>query len=178
MSSRKYASDYRLENHITSEGKIESTPIYQGRYFTFTESAEQIVRLRKMLIFATALILILLLPMLLDNTRLGRTIYIVLPAFSSFVPIYLLIAAIRRLFLKVNPFNREHRDKTDKRIGGACVALVVCLALSCAGCLVHFILNGVAVNEILCVLCLFLALAVSVMLLPWRRLARTREVTE
>lgn len=178
MSSRKYASDYRLENHITSEGKVESTPIYQGKYFTFVEPAEQISRLRKMLILSVALILLLLLPMLLDNTRLGRTIYIVLPAFSSFVPIYLLIASIRRLFLKVDPFNRENRDKTDKRIRGACVALVVCLALGCAGCLVHFILNGFAVKELLCVVSLFLALGVSVVLLPWRKLARTREVTE
>lgn len=178
MSSRKYASDYRLENHITSDGKVESTPVYQGKYFTFVEPQERIARLRKMLIIGVALILVLLLPMLLDNTRLGRTIYIVLPAFSSFVPLYLLIAATRRLFQKVDPFNRENRDKTDKRIGGACVALVVCLAVACLGCLVHFILNGVALNEILCVLSLFLALAVSVILLPWRKLARTREVTE
>lgn len=175
MAGRKYASDYRLEKHVSPDGKMESTPVYQGAWFTFVQPADQIRRLRKTLLTGCAAVLLLLLPMLFDNTRLGRTVYVVLPAVLSLVPVYLLLASARRLGFPEDPFTREHRDKTDKRIRGGAVALTVCLAVSCVGSLVHFILKGIAVNEIFCVVCLFLALAVSVVLLTRRNRAETKQ---
>lgn len=177
MAGRKYASDYRLESHISPDGKAESVPVYQGKYFTFVESSGKIRWLKKVLAAGIALELLLLLPMLLDNTRLGRTIYIVLPAVCALVPMFLLGAAIRHLTTDT-PFTRENRDKSDKRINNGCVTLVVFLTVSCIGCVIHFLLNGIAANELFCVICLFLALAVSILLLPYRKLARTREVTK
>lgn len=178
MASRKYASDYRLESHILPDGKVESVPVYQGKYFTFIESPAQIRHLRKVLSIGSALVLLLLIPMLLDNTRLGRTIYIVLPAVFTFVPLYMLVASVLRLGHQDDPFTREQRDKTDKRIHNGCMALVVILAVSCAGCVIHFIINGIAANEILCAVSLFGALIVSVLLLPYRKLARTEEISQ
>ena len=177
MAGRKYASDYRLESHVSPEGKVESIPVYQGKLFTFVESPDQILRLRRFLTVCVSLIVLLLVPMLLDNTRLGRTIYIVLPAVFSFLPIYLLVAGIRRLKSREEPFTREHRDKTDKRISSGSVVLTVCLAISSIGCVIHFILNGIAANEILCTVSLFAALAVSILILRWRNVARTKEVS-
>lgn len=175
MAARKYVSDYRLEQHIAPNGKVESIPVYQGTYFTFVHPAEQIRRLRKLLLVDCAAVLVLLLPMLFDNTRLGRTIYVVLPAVSTLVPLYLLLAGARRLGFSEDPFTREHRDKTDNRIRGASVALTVCLAISCAGSVIHFIIKGIAANEVFCVVCLFLALAVSIFTLRLRTLAQTKE---
>ena len=175
MAGRKYAADYRLETHISPEGKPESVPVYQGKYYTFVESPDRIQWLKRSLILGIALELLLLIPIMLDNTRIGRTIYIVLPAVFSLVPIYLLGAAVRRLSTEP-PFNRECRDKTDNRIRGGCVSLVIFLAISCIGSLVHFIRNGIAVNELFCVISLFLAFAVSLMLLKYRKMARTKEV--
>lgn len=176
MASRKYAADYRLEKHVSPDGKVESIPVYQGKYFTFVQPAEQIRRLRKILLIGCGVLLVLLLPMLFDNTRLGRTIYVVLPAVLSLVPLYLLLAGARRLGFSQNPFTREHRDKTDKRIQGGCIALTACLAVSCAGSVIHFILKGIAANEIFCVVCLFLALAASIVLLTRRNMAQTKQV--
>lgn len=176
VAGKKYASDYRLETHVSPRGKTESIPVYQGKYFTFTEPAERVAFLRKLLLIGCGAEILLLLPMLLDNTRLGRTFYIVLPAVFSFVPLCLLLAGARRLGFSENPFIREHRDKTDNRIRGAAITLSVCLAISCLGSVIHFLLNGIAANEIFCVVCLFLALAVSLVLLRHRKLARTQEV--
>ena len=176
MAAKKYVSDYRLEKHILPNGKVESIPVYQGTYFTFVYPADTIRRLRKQLLAVSGIISVLLLPMLLDNTRLGRTIYVVLPAISTLVPLYLLLAAARRLGFPEGPFTREHRDKTDRRIRGASVALTACLAASCIGSVIHFIVNGIAANEIFCVICMFLALAVSIPALRSRTLAETKAV--
>ena len=178
MATRKYVSDYRLEQHVTPDGKVESVSVYQGACFTFVQPAERIRWLRKFLLSSCLLTLALLLPMLLDNTRLGRTIYVVLPAVSTLVPLYLLLAGARRLGASEVPFTREHRDKTDNRIRGASVALTVCLAISCLGSVIHFVIKGVAANEIFCVVCLFLALAVSIYMLRFRTLAQTKEVSK
>lgn len=176
MAGRKYASDYRLEEHILPNGKMKSEPVYQGKYFAFTETAEQILRLRRVLLLYSSGVLLLLLPMLLDNTRLGRTVYVILPVVCTLVPLYLLLAGARRLKMTQTPFIREHRDKTDKRIRGASVALVAFIAAGCLGSVIHFIINGIAANEIFGVACLFLALAVSILLLRHRKLANTQEV--
>ncbi len=176
MASRKYASDYRLEQHILPNGKTERIPVYEGRYFRFTASPQQLRFLQRLLFAGCGAILLLLLPMLLDNTRLGRTVYVILPAAFTMIPLYLLLASARRLRMAQSPFIREHRDKTDNRIRGASVALTVILGISCLGSVLHFILNGVARNELLPVVCLFLALGVSVVILRFRKTAHTEEV--
>lgn len=176
MAGRKYASDYRLEEHVLPNGKVQSLPVYQGKYFAFTASREQIRFLHRLLLICCAAVFALLLPMLLDNTRLGRTVYVILPAAFTMIPLYLLLASARRLRMAQSPFIREHRDKTDKRIRGASVALTVILGISCLGSVLHFILNGVARNELLPVVCLFLALGVSVVILRFRKTAHTEEV--
>lgn len=174
MAARKYASDYRLERHILPNGKAESIPVYQGAYFTFVHS-EKIRRLRKCLLLTCALVFGLMIPLLLDNTRLGRTVYVVLPVVSALVPLYLLLAGARRLGFPEDPFTREHRDKTDHRIQGASIALTVCLAIGAAGCALHFSLHGIAADEIFCAVCLVLALSASLPLLRYRKLALTKE---
>lgn len=177
MAARKYVSDYRLEKHILPNGKVESVPVYQGAYFTFVHPAE-VRRLRRLLLITCIAVFGLLIPMFLDNTRLGRTIYVILPVAATLVPLYLLLAGARRLGFSEDPFTREHRDKTDNRIRGASVALTVILAVSCAGTILHFILNGIAADEILCAACLMLSLVVSIPLLKNRKLVQTKEISK
>lgn len=176
MAGRKYASDYRLEQHILPNGKAKSIPVYQGAYFEFAESPERLAFLKRVLLAGCGGVLLLLLPMLLDNTRLGRTVYVILPAAFALLPLGLLLAAVLRLQKTQSPFIREHRDKTDRRIRGATVALTVLLAVSCAGCIVHFVLNGFVSSELFAVVCMFVALAGSVLPLKYRKLAATKEV--
>ena len=109
MAARKYVSDYRLEKHILPNGKVESIPVYEGAYFTFVNPAEA-RRLRKLLLVTCIAVFALLIPLFLDNTRLGRTIYVILPAAAALVPLYLLLASARRLGFSEDPFTREHRD--------------------------------------------------------------------
>lgn len=176
VAGRKYASDYRLEQHILPNGKPESIPVYQGAYFEFAESPDRLVFLRRWLFAGCGGVFLLLLPLLMDNTRLGRTVYVVLPAAVALLPLGLLLAGALRLRKTGSPFIREHRDKTDHRIRGASVALTALLAASCIGCVGHFLINGFLLSELFAVVCLFLALMVSCGLLRHRKLAATKEV--
>lgn len=176
MAGRKYASDYRLEQHILPNGKSQSIPVYQGAYFEFAENAERLLFLQRLLFAGCGGMFLLLLPMLLDNTRLGRTVYVILPAAFALLPLALLFAGAWRLKKTQSPFTREHRDKTDHRIRGATVALTVLLSISCAGSVAHFLLNGFAASELFATICLFLALAVSILPLKYRKLAAAKEV--
>jgi len=178
MSGRKYAADYRIENHVLPDGRTESTRVYQGPYYTFTATKAELSRLRRNLFIGAGSTLALLIPMLLDNTRLGRTVYIVLPAVLSLLPVYLLLAAARRLGFPEDPFTREHRDKTDRRIRGASAGMSVLLAISCAGCLTLGARHGFAQGEIFCMVSLFLALGVSIFLLTQRKKATTKAAAE
>lgn len=177
MAGRKYASDYKIEKHLTAGGKVETTLSYQGKRFEFLGTEDQIRRLRLQLWIGVAAVFLLLLPMLLDNTSLSRTVYIVLPAALALAPLYMLGATAWLLGTVERPMIREHRDKTDGRLRGASVALAICLGISCAGCIVHGFLAGIAQQEIFCVICLFLAFGVSVFLLTQRNKAKAKEVT-
>ena len=176
MAGRKYASDYRLEQHILPNGKSQSIPVYQGTYFEFVAKPDRLLFLQHLLFACSGGMFLLLLPMLLDNTRLGRTVYVILPAAFALLPLVLLFAGAWRLKKTQSPFIREHRDKTDKRIRGACVALAVLLGISCIGCGVHFVVNGFAAEELFATVCLYLAWAVSFLPVKYRKLACSKEV--
>ena len=50
MVSRKYASDYRLENIEGKNGKIVTKPVYRGDLFGFLKPTEEIKRLKTIFI--------------------------------------------------------------------------------------------------------------------------------
>ena len=177
MSGRKYATDYKIEKHLTASGKVETILHYQGKRFAFLGSEEQIRRLCLQLWVCVGAIFALLLPILLDNTSLSRTVYIVLPAALSLAPLYLVAASTWLIGRVEQPFIREQRDKTDNRLRGASVVLAVLLGIGCGGCIAPWILKGIAAQEIFCVICLFLAFGVSLYLLTLRKKAKTKEVT-
>ena len=45
MGYRKYVSDYRLDKQLTGSGRVKTTAVYKGDWFTYRESPEAIRRL-------------------------------------------------------------------------------------------------------------------------------------
>ena len=178
MGKRKYVSDYGIEDYEDKKGKLRSRRVYQGKYYRFHKPAREIIKLRYTIIIVCALVTALLLPVLLGNTILSRTAYIVLPAVLSFAPVYLLLAAAIRLDPKLERFTREHRDKTESRIRAAVPVLLAFLTVACFGCLAEYIRGNLPEGELPYVICLVTALIASASLLPLRKYADCDQTEE
>lgn len=178
MAGRKYVSDYRIEDSLTPTGRVESRRVYQGVYYRFLESPECIRKLRLHIIIVSVAAIALIFPLLLTNSDLGRTFYVVFPVTASFVPLYLLLAGARRLGFSDVSFTREHRDKTDKRISRASVWLSIFLGIGSAGSVVYCFCHACGGEEIFCAACLALAWVGSLLLLPGRKNAKAVPVEE
>jgi len=175
MGMRKYASDYTLENHVKPDGGVQTQRIYRGTWYTFQADSKTVRGLRRKLTAVTAAIIIFLLPMFLTATDLSRTAYVLLPLVAAFFPLYLLVATIRRLGMEERPFNREHRDKTDRRLRVAGVWLPVFLAIGLVGGIVYGVTHTCGTEELLCIASLVPALGLSVWLMSFRKAAATVE---
>ncbi len=175
MAGRKYVSDYRLETVVTPSGKRETKRIYQGVYYRFERSRQDILRLRRHILLVALASAMLIFPLLMTETYLSHTIYIVLPVAAAFVPLYLLLAGARRLGFSEERFTREHRDKTEKRIARASLWLSIFLGAAVIGGIVYLCLRTAVLEEFLCVGSLALAFAASVWLLPRRKNAKAEE---
>lgn len=175
MADRHYVSDYRVEEHVAPDGTTQSERVYQGKYYRFCREAGEIGSLGKRLLFVSALIALCLLPLLFNNTRIGRTIYVLLPVAFTLLPLYHLCAVGLRLLRYQQPLTRQARDLTDRRLRTAAVWLTVLLAGDSLGCIGYWIGNGLQKGELLCVLGVFLALALSLIPLRLRKYAETVE---
>lgn len=175
MAGKKYVSDYRLEKVVTPSGKVETRRIYQGAYYRFERSRKEILALRKHILLVALFSALLIFPLLMTETYLSHTIYIVMPVAAAFVPLYHLLAGARRLGFGEEKFTREHRDKTEKRIARASLWLSIFLGIAAVGSVVYACLQAVGTEEILCIISLVLAFVASVWLLPRRKMAKAIE---
>ena len=178
MGKRKYVSDYAIEDYQDEKGKLRSRRVYQGKHYRFIKPTREIIRLRYTIIIVCVLVAALLLSVLLADTALGRTAYIVLPAVLSFAPVYLLLAAAIRLDPKLEQFTREHRDKTEKRIRAAVPVLLTFLTVACIGCVAEYFRGNLPQGELPYVICLVTALMASASLLPLRKYADCYQTEE
>ena len=87
MVSRKYASDYRLENVEGKNGKIVTKPVYRGDLFGFSKSKEEVKRLKVIFIATTIIEWCLYFSSVLINTRAGRALYVSLPFLAVAFPL-------------------------------------------------------------------------------------------
>lgn len=175
MADRHYVSDYRLEEHVAPDGTAQSERVYQGTYYRFCRDAGEIRSLGKQILLVSALIIVCLLPLLLNNTQIGRTFYVLLPVVFTLLPLYHLGAVGVRLLRYRQPLTRQMRDLTDCRLRQASVWLQVLLGGDSLGCIGYWISKGLQKGELLCVVGIFLALLLSLIPLRQRKYAETVE---
>ena len=175
MAGRKYVSDYRVEKILAPSGKVETKLFYQGVYYRYERPREEILRLRRHVLLATIIAALLIFPLFTIEAMLSHTMYVVLPAAFSLIPMYLLLAGARRLGFCDEKFTREHRDKTEKRIARGSLWLTIFLGVTVIGCVVYICLFPVILEEYLSMASLVLSLAASITLLPHRKKAKAVE---
>lgn len=178
MSERRYASDYRLEDYVTPKGGMATRRIYQGVYYRFCQTEALVRGLGRKLCLLGLAVFACLLPMLFNNTQIGRTIYVLLPIAFTLIPIYHIAAVGVRLLRFRQPLTRQMRDLTDRRLRSASIWLTVMLGLDVLGCAVYWILRGLQRGEALCVVGIALAFVLSFFVLRLRGEARTESIEE
>ena len=175
MAGRKYVSDYRLETHITPDGKAETVRVYQGPRFSYCATEAELRSLRLRILLWAVLVIVCLLPLLFNNTKISRTFYVILPMAFTLLPWFLLAQAAWRLGKFRQPLTREEKDQTDKRLRLSSLWLLILLGVTSAGCVVYCFLAGCQRGEWLCVAGVGAALAISVYLFTQRKKACTRQ---
>lgn len=178
MSERRYASDYRLEDYVTPKGGMATRRIYQGVYYRFCQPEAVIHGLGRKLCLLGLAILVCLLPMLFNNTQIGRTFYVLLPIAFTLIPVYHISAVGIRLLRYCQPLTRQMRDLTDRRLHSAGIWLTAMLGLDVLGGVVYWILRRLQRGEVACIAGIALAFTLSFLVLRLRGEARTESIEE
>lgn len=178
MTQRRYASDYRLEDSVTPKGGIQTRRIYQGVYYRFCQEEDILRRAGKKLCLLSIGCLICLMPILFNNSRIGRTIYVLLPVAFTLLPMYHVAAVGVRLCKYEALLTRQMRDQTDGRLGKASVWLTVLLGLDSIGSGAYWFAKGLERGEGLCVAGIFSALLLSLVVFKMREIAKTEPIEE
>lgn len=173
MSDRKYASDYRLEDYVAPDGRLRSRRVYQGERFRFVRGQESLSKFSLALSGQVVLAAVLLLPLLVNNTQIGRTIYVILPMAFMLIPIFQLGAVCFRLRRYREPVTRQQRDLTDTRLRRCAWGLLILAAVTAVGAAVYWAVLGLMPGELPCVLGVFLCALQALAIFLQRKSAET-----
>lgn len=141
--ARKYVQDYRLDNVLTTGGRLKTVPVYVGDWYEF-EASEGAIRKTKLRYGVYAAVAVLSLVWLLLFTNHMRTEsssgwYVVVPAAISILFLFFACLSIYRLFTAKGPVTREHKDKTHDRMAAMSLVLMILSGLCVCGCVYHLI---------------------------------------
>lgn len=178
MGQRRYAADYRLEEYVTPKGDVQTRRVYQGATYRFCRKEADVQQDGKKLCLISALCFAGLLPILFNNTQIGRTVYVLLPIAFTLIPVYHVAAAGVRMQKYESPLTRQQRDLTDRRLKSGSVGLTVMLGLDSAGCLAYWIVKGLERAEWLPIAGILTAFLLSLLILRMQGAAGTEAMEE
>ena len=171
LVSRKYASDYRLENVEGKNGKIVTKPVYRGDLFGFSKSKEEVKRLKVILIVTTIIEWCFYFSSVLINTRAGRTMYVSLPFLAVAFPLLGQSDAVWTFASTKGDATRMVKDKiTEKLISWIFMVLFFSFC-SIIGHIVFWIRNGETVID-----AVFLVLTVLLVFLSWNLFKKRKDL--
>ncbi len=173
MGYRKYVSDYRLDKQLTGSGRVKTTAVYKGDWFTYRESPEAIRRLAWLVLGIALAVLAMELPMLFCNTLISYTIYALLPMAFVLFPVYQLILTGVRLLRFRAPLTREQSDQAEKGLRRGCWLLLILVGVHLAGCTAYCFFPGLQKGELPLIICVAVAMVLAVLLFTQRNKAQT-----
>lgn len=171
MVSRKYASDYRLENIKTKSGKIVTKPVYRGDLFGFSKPKAEVKKLKYIFLISTIIEWLLFLASLLINTRSGRAMYVSLPFLALAFPLLGQSDAVWTFVSAKDGVTRMVKDKiTEKLISWIFMVLFfsVCSAI---GHIVFWVRNGESVIDVV-----FLILTILIIASSWNLFIKRKDL--
>ena len=169
MVSRKYASDYRLENVEDKKGRIITKSIYRGDLYGFSKPEKEIGKLKKVYAVSTLMEWVLYFASLLMNTESGRTMYVSLPFLVIAFPLLGQSDAVWTFISSRKDVIRSVKDKiTEKMISWVFMVFFFSLS-SFVGHIIFWIRNGEGVKD-----AIFLVLTLLVLGLSWNLFLQRR----
>ncbi len=165
MVSRKYTSDYRLENVVDPRtGRLRTRPVYRGEYYRFRAAPAAVRGTKRLYLLASLLCTACFLAPLFSNAPSGHAMYVMLPFAALVFPVFYLLAGCRRLVAAKERVTREHRDKITDRLRGASLSACILSGISAAGHVVYWILNGSSLCDALFLLAAAVIFALSLVM--------------
>ena len=171
MVSRKYASDYRLENIEGKNGKIVTKPVDRGDLFGFLKPTEEIKRLKTIFIATTVMEWCLFFLSLLLNTRAGRTMYVSLPFLAVAFPLLGQSDGVWTFVSTKSDATRMIKDKITEKLISWIFAVLFFSFCSIIGHIVFWIRNGETVID-----AVFLVLTVLLLFLSWNLFVKRKDL--
>lgn len=133
MVSRKYTKDYRVEYEPGKGGRLRTTTVYVGDYYSFDSSNEKLARAKTVFIVCPLLTLAAYIAAFAMKTTAGHTLYASMPLAVSLFPLAFLLMGVFNLCILKPPFTREQSEKTSNRIIGSSLLLLVFTTVALAG---------------------------------------------
>ena len=175
MISRQYVKDYRVD-HAAESGRGKAVPVYTGVYYRFCAGDAQLRRAkRRFCVLVLLCALAALLPLLLDSEA-TRHLSVLLPLVAAPLPVFWLLAGLRRLWTAGERVTREHRDKLHDRFAVWSLALLALSAASVVGESVFCVRNGCGAAEAALLACGLLQGGASLLLFREKKVLRMEEV--
>ncbi len=178
MADRKYASDYRMEDQVDAQGRVRSVRVYRGSWYRFSCGKEEARRRGLRLLLCGVVLCLCLLPLLLSNTAISHTAYVLLPMAFVLIPVYHLVAVGWRMRTYEEKLTRQQKDLTQGRLHSSCIWLVVLAGVTLAGGLVYWLRQGLEPGDSICIAGLAAAFGLSLYLMKRKHDADTLEVQE
>ncbi len=178
MVTRKYTRDYRVELYVDHRGRIREKAVYCGAYYKFSAKPDVMKkRSLALAILSAAVLLTTVLPMFIWNTYM-KQFYVFLPQALTFIPIYMLIAGIYRIYTAKTEVTHEHCDKIANRISKAAVFLLVISIVALISAVVYCILGTPALRDWLLISTTVLRLLFAALLFSIRTKFAMEELPE
>ena len=171
MVSKKYTSDYRLENVEGKNGKIVTKPVYRGDLFGFSKSQEEVKRLKSIFVVSTIIEWCLYVFSILINTRAGRAMYVSLPFLAIAFPLLGQSDAVWTFASTKGDATRMIKDKITEKLVSWIFMVLFFAFCSIIGHIVFWIRNGESVID-----AVYLVLTVLLVFLSWNLFKKRKDL--
>lgn len=142
MVSRKYTSDYRLENVEGKNGKTKTISVYRGDLFDWVISKEEVEKIKKIFTFSTIMEWVLLLVSLSLNTNKGRVAYVSLPLIAVAFPLLGQTDCLFALRKTRKSVERKDKDKVSEKLVSYVFVTLFLSSCSALGHVISWLTSG------------------------------------
>lgn len=161
MVSRKYASDYRLENVEGKDGKTKTIAVYRGDLFDWVVSKEEVEKIKRIFIFSTIIEWVLLLISLSLNTDKGRVAYVSLPLIAVAFPLLGQTDCLFVLRKAEKGVERKDKDKVSEKLVSYVFVTLFLSSCSAIGHVISWLTSGESILDALLLITTVLLIGLS-----------------
>ncbi|MBQ0071947.1 MAG: hypothetical protein KBS81_08895 [Spirochaetales bacterium] len=175
MVSRKYASDYRLENVTDKKGRLVTVPVYRGDTFSFERPEDEMKRIKSTFVAFLVLQIVLFFIPLFLNSQSARTIYVSLPYLAMAFPLLGEADAVSTFWTLKKDVRRSEKDKVTEKLVSWVFLTMLFGSFSTLGHIVHWVLDGETVTDAIHLVVTILIVALGYSLFSKRKLLSMRK---